>query len=210
ASESRVLAGYMLQGNNDPLMFHQANVRNNGGGHSLLGDLLGATLDRYLAMATFPVLSPTMDDLAGRVLARMTFDASGVSATIQPGSQITVSVGKAARVPVTGLCVTGGESYGGQQIAYLDLAPGTPATLSLTDCNPGTTGTGGTGGAGGASGTGGAGGAGGAEMGTGGTSGTAGTGGTGMAGATGTGAGGAGGAAGATGRARADGRRRTC
>jgi len=110
ASESRALTAYLLQGNNDPLMFHQANVRNNGGGHSLLGDLLGATLDRYLAMATFPVLSPTMDDLAGRVLARMTFDASGVSATIQPGAQITVSVGNAARVPITGLCVTGGES----------------------------------------------------------------------------------------------------
>ena len=61
----------MLAGNNDPWMFHQANTRDYGGGHSLLGDLLGATLDQYLAAATFPILSPTMDELAVRVLDRM-------------------------------------------------------------------------------------------------------------------------------------------
>src|SRR5262249_50706385 len=123
-SESRVLTRYMLQGNNDPLMFHQANTRNNGFGHSLLGDLLGATLDDYLAMAPFPILSPTMDELARRVKDRMTFDASGVSATIQPGAQITVQVANAARIPITGVCTPTSENYGGQQIAWVDLPAG--------------------------------------------------------------------------------------
>ena len=62
-----------------PWMFHQANIRDFGGGHSLLSDFLGAALDCYLAAATFPVLSPTMDELATLVLARMSLDVSGVS-----------------------------------------------------------------------------------------------------------------------------------
>ena len=78
AKESQTLAGYLLSGNLDPWMFHQANIRDIGGGHSLLSDLLGAALDRYLAAGTFPVLSPTMDELATLVLARMSLDASGV------------------------------------------------------------------------------------------------------------------------------------
>ena len=208
ALESRVLTGYMLQGNNDSLMFHQADTRDFGSGHSLLADLLDATINRYLSMATWPIVSPTMDDLAGRVQARMTFDASGVSATIQPGAQITVQVANGARIPITGLCTPTAESYGGQQIAYLDLAAGGSTTLSLTDCNPGTTGTGGTGGTGGAGGASGTGGAGGAGMGSGGATGSgAGTGGdggangSGMAGTSGTGTAGTSGGAGASGSA---------
>ncbi len=188
-NESRVLAGYLLRGANDPWMFHQANTRDFGGGRSLLGDLLGATIDRYLASATFPIVSPNMDELADRVKDRMRLDASGVSATIQPGDLLTVTVANAARVPVTGLCTPNAESYGGQKIAYLDLAAGQPMTLSLADCNPGaTTGTGGATGTGGTTGTGGATGAGGA---------------TGMGGATG--ATGRGGATGTAGRGGATG-----
>ena len=54
-------------------------------GESLLSDLLDATLDKYAARSTFPVLSPTMDELPGEVEERMALDASGVSATIEPG-----------------------------------------------------------------------------------------------------------------------------
>jgi MYXO-CTERM domain-containing protein len=192
AEESRVLAGYLLQGANDPWMFHQANTRDIGGGRSLLGDLLGATIDLYLAHATFPIFSPTMDELAVRVTDRMRLDASGVVATIERGDRLTVKVTNAALVPITGLCTANAESYGGQKIAYLDLPAGGSTTLSLATCNPGGTGTGGTGGA-----TTGAGGTAGATAGTAGTNGGAGTGGaigTGAGGATGPGAGGATGA----------------
>ena len=121
-----------------------------------------------------------MDELAARVESRMTFEASGVAATVQPGGSLTVSVANAATVPVTGLCTPGAESYGGQTISYLALAAGQSVTLSLTGCNPGF------GGSGGATGSGGSG------------AGVAGTGGSGAtmggAGATGGGAGGAAGA----------------
>ena len=143
----------LLNGNNDPWMFHQANTRDyDGGGHSLLSDLLTATFDKYAAVASLPIVSPTMDDLAARVTNRMTLDASGVVATIQPRTSVTISVTAAATVPVTGLCVPGAESYGGQTISYPPLAAGQSVTLSLADCNPGY----GAGGSGGASGAGGA------------------------------------------------------
>jgi MYXO-CTERM domain-containing protein len=146
---------YMLNGDNDSWMFHQANTRDyDGQGHSLLSDLLTATLDKYAATATFPIVTPTMDDLAARVQSRMTFNASGVTATITPSNSLTVTVAQAATIPVTGLCTPGAESYGGRTISYLTLAAGQSVTLSLTDCNPGF-GMGGAGGAGGASGTGG-------------------------------------------------------
>jgi MYXO-CTERM domain-containing protein len=167
----------LLNGNNDPWMFHQANTRDyDGAGHSLLSDLLTATFGKYTAAASFPIVSPTMDDLATRVTSRMTFNASGVVATIQPQTSVTISVTAAATVPVTGLCVPGAESYGGQTISYLPLAAGQSVTLSLTTCNP-DYGAGGTGGAAGAGGSGAGG------IGAAGTSGS--TGGNGSAGATG-------------------------
>ncbi len=156
------LLRYLLEGNNDPWMFHQANTRNyDGAGHSLFSDLLDAAFAKYEAAATFPVVSFTMDELAARVESRMTFEASGVAATVQPGSSLTVSVANAATVPVTGLCTPGAESYGGQTISYLSLAAGQSVTLSLAGCNPGFVGSGaatGSGGSGaGAGGTGGSG-----------------------------------------------------
>ena len=158
-------------------MFHQANTRDYGGGRSLLGDLLGATIDRYLASATFPIVSPDMDELAVRVIDRMRLDASGVVATIQPGDQLTVQVANAARVPITGVCTPNAEKYGGQTITYLDLPAGGSIDAVARRLQPRHTGTGGAGG------TGGSGRrrrnirTGGAAAGTGGVSGTAGAGG---------------------------------
>jgi hypothetical protein len=160
------LARYMLRGENDAWMFHQANLRDNGGGKSLLSDLLDAAFAKYAARATFPVVSPAMDDLAERVEARMDLDASGVSATIGPGSQLSVRVMNAARVPVTGLCTPSAETYAGQQISYLHLKAGQSVTLSLADCNPGTTDGGGPTGTGGGGGSGTGGGGGSATIGT--------------------------------------------
>ncbi len=203
AQTSDGLVQDLLAGNNDSWMFHQANTRDyDGQGHSLLSDLLTATLDKYAATATFPIVTPTMDDLAARVRSRMTFNASRVTATITPSTSLTVTVGEAATVPVTGLCTPGAETYGGQTISYLALAAGQSVTLSLKDCNPGY-GTGGASGAGGMRGSAGMTGSTGAAGATG-AGGTAGTGNVGGrdAGAGGSGAGGAGGGlSGATGGA---------
>jgi hypothetical protein len=137
ASESLAIVRYMLIGNTNPLMFHQANAKDIGGGRSLIADVLGATLDRYLAVATFPVQSPTMDDLGDRVASRMAYDASGVTATIDAGAHITVTVANAARIPITGVCTPNAESYGGQTISYVDLPAGGSASFDLSGCNPG-------------------------------------------------------------------------
>jgi hypothetical protein len=174
---------YLMRGESDPWMFHQANLRDLGGGQSLLTTFLDGVLTKYAARATFPIVSPTMDELAVKVKARMAFDASGVTATIQPGGMVTVQVTHAATIPITGLCTPGAEAYAGQQISYLSLGEGQSITLSMADCNadfvpapavgdgslppgptvggncPPDTGTGGSGGAGGSSGAGGAGGA---------------------------------------------------
>jgi hypothetical protein len=133
--ESTEQLRYLMRGESDPWMFHQANLRDLGGGHSLLTSLLDAVLAKYEARSTFPVVSPTMDELAQKVKTRMAFDASGVSATIAPGGLLTVQVTRAATVPVTGLCTAGAETYAGQTISYLPLADGQSVTLSLADCN---------------------------------------------------------------------------
>jgi hypothetical protein len=178
--ESTEQVRYLMRGESDPWMFHQANLRDLGGGQSLLTAFLDAVLAKYAARMTFPVASPTMDELAQKMKVRMAFDASGVSASIAPGGMLTVQVARAATVPVTGLCTPAAETYAGQQISYLQLADGQSVTLSLADCNaafmpapvppdgtlppgptmggncPPPTGTGGSGGAGGSDGTGGA------------------------------------------------------
>ncbi len=214
ADQGTTFAGYMLAGNKDPWMFHQANARNyDNAGHSLIADLLDATFTKYAAASTFPVESPTEDELAQIFINREALEKSGVTATIQPGTSITVAVTSAATVPVTGLCTPGAESYAGQTISYLNLSAGQSVTLSLVGCNAGIGGSGGIGGAAGAngqagaSGTAGNGGAAGAMTNAGGMPGTGaggaagaaasgGISGTGVAGSDG--AGGAGGAAGST------------
>ncbi len=126
---------YLLLGNTNPLMFHQANIRDIGGGRSLLADVLGATLDRYLAASTFPIESPTMDELGRRAVERMTYDAAGATATIEGGSRLTVQVANAARVPVTGLCTPDARTFGSETISYVELTAGGSASFSLADCN---------------------------------------------------------------------------
>ncbi len=134
-AQSDELFRLMLNGSNDPWMFHQANTRNyDGAGHSLLSDLLDDTFAKYAAVMTFPVVSPTMEDLATRVRNRMALDASGVVATIGADG-LTITVAHAATVPVTGLCTPGAESYAGQTISYLVLADGQTASYALTACS---------------------------------------------------------------------------
>jgi peptidoglycan/xylan/chitin deacetylase (PgdA/CDA1 family) len=159
-AQSDELFRLMLNGSNDPWMFHQANTRNyDGAGHSLLSDLLDSTFAKYAAVMTFPVVSPTMDDLATRVRNRMALDASGVVATIGAGG-LTITVAHAATIPVTGLCTPGAESYAGQTMSYLVLADGQTANYALGACSgatggppdpgspdPGNAGAGGAGGA---------------------------------------------------------------
>ena len=178
--ESDMLAQYLLKGENDPWMFHQPDLHIYGSGQSLLGDFLDQAFAKYSSRVTVPPIAPTMDELALRVAARMSYNASGASATVDPNANtITVHVNNAATVPVTGACGGTTELYAGQPISSVTLPAGGSATLSLSGGLCGASG--GTGGSGGTVGTGGTGG----TVGTGGTTGTGGSTGTGGTGGTG-------------------------
>ncbi|HKO25661.1 MAG TPA: hypothetical protein VJY65_13100, partial [Chloroflexota bacterium] len=87
--QSQVLLLNMLQGDMDPLMFHQTNMEAYDGTHSLLSDLLDATLAKYNSLFTLPVLSPPMggsaNSLGDRMAQRMQYN-SVISSTPAPAS----------------------------------------------------------------------------------------------------------------------------
>jgi hypothetical protein len=129
--ESDQLLRYMLMGDIDPWMFHQSNLRAYDGSHTLLTDLLDRTLQKYDSIYNLPVVTLAMDELGAQVAARTELHGSGVTGTIVPGESITLSVERDATVPVTGLRAAGGEEVGGQAIAHLRVAAGTPVTMPL-------------------------------------------------------------------------------
>jgi hypothetical protein len=133
--ESQTLLTYMLKGELDPWMFHQPNLRAYDGTHSLLGDLLSLTLQKYQQYYNLPIVSPTMDQLGMTMAQRMQYNLAGVTASLNAGgTTITITAQKAARVPVTGLVTLGAsssESYGGQTISYINLAAGQSVTLAV-------------------------------------------------------------------------------
>jgi len=130
--ESQILVTYLLKGELDPWMFHQANLRAYDGTHTLLGDLLDLTLQKYAQYYNLPILNPAMNALGQTVASWMQYTGAGVTASIIPGVSITITAQKAASVPVTGLNTTGSEVYGGQHISYVNLAAGQSVTLPLT------------------------------------------------------------------------------
>ncbi len=129
--ESDTLLTYLIQGDIDPWMFHAENLHAYDGIHTLLGDLLDQTLQKYAQYYTLPIQFHTMDKLGQKVAARMQYNNAGVTASTVPGISITLTAQKAATVPVTGLKTDGAETYGGQAISYITLAAGQSVTLPL-------------------------------------------------------------------------------
>ena len=142
-NQAELLLGFLLKGDISPLMFHQPNLRDyNGLGNTLLGDLLDAVANKYEQLYNFPALSPAMQNIANRLELRRAYNESGVVATRNADSTVTLTVTNGARIPVTGL-VNGGivsytgtvapvvtsEAYAGQRITYVTLAAGASVTL---------------------------------------------------------------------------------
>lgn len=128
--ESDILLSYLLEGDMDPLMFHQANLRAYDGGHTLLGDLLDRTLEKYNRFYKLPVRSPAMEDLGRRMEERMRYNQAEVKASASE-EEIRLTAQRDVRVPVTGLRSQDAESYGGQPTSYLSLNAGETVTISL-------------------------------------------------------------------------------
>jgi len=131
---------FLLKGENDPWMFHQTNLRDLGGGRSLLSDLLDRAFTKYQRHVNVPMIGPTMNELGVRVADRMRYDASAALATVDPDAgNITVRVTNAATVPVTGGCGSTNELYAGERISYVSLPAGGSTTVPLaTSACPGT------------------------------------------------------------------------
>ena len=132
---SQEQVGYLLRGELDPWMFHQTNLAAYDGVHTLLTDLLDATLTKYSGWVSSPVVSPTIDVLGARMANRTVMRAVNIGATIQPGIGLVLTSPVDVTVPVTGLRLTGAESYGGQWISSVTVRANQPLTVPLTPTN---------------------------------------------------------------------------
>ncbi|MEI7769440.1 MAG: hypothetical protein WCI67_05600 [Chloroflexales bacterium] len=123
---------YLLSWDIDPLMFHQSNIGTYDGSHSLLGDLIEATLAKYSALYTLPIMNLTQHEVGVRMANRMAHNASGVVATLYPGSRIVLTSVNPAVILVTG--VTYGDSYeiyGGQPISSIPTSANQALSVPL-------------------------------------------------------------------------------
>jgi len=138
--ESEVLLHYLLRGETDPWMFHQANLRAYDGAHSLLSDLIDATLTKLATRSRVQVRTPPMEATGLRFAARMQYEGAGVRATLYRGRALLIDVARATSVPVTGMRSTAGEAYGGDRVGMVSAVPGTttcvPLDLAGTGCSP--------------------------------------------------------------------------
>jgi hypothetical protein len=130
--ESNNLLSYLVQGDNDPLMFHISNVRAYDGVHSVLGDLLSSVFTKYRALYNVPILGPNEHQLGLNMRQWMGYKASGAQAVLNPCSSIQLTVAKAAAVPVTGVTYgSSGETYNGQRTSNVTVTPGQTVTVPL-------------------------------------------------------------------------------
>jgi flagellar hook capping protein FlgD len=137
--EADVLLQYLLRGEVDPWMFHQSNLRAYDGVHTLLGDLLDRTLQKYSGIFSLPIRSVTLAGLGEWTGNRMRWGVGRVRASIVPDrNTITITASEPAVVPVTGLHDGSSEVYGGQYIGHVPLAAGETVVLSIEPgSNPG-------------------------------------------------------------------------
>ena len=127
--ESDTLLSYMLRGEIYPLMFHQSNFIRYAGSQTLFTDIADATFAKFTAISALPVVSLSHSDVGHAMEARMGYINANVTGTLYPGHQIVLTGAGAATVPVTGVCKTGCESYGGQSISQIPMTGSVTVSL---------------------------------------------------------------------------------
>jgi len=142
--ESDIWLRYLVTYDRRPVMFHQPNMCAYDGTHSLLGDLIDATLAKYKSNFNLPVLSLPLRQIGAAMTEVMNLRAalapaagSPLVASIKPGattSSIVVSNPTAASVvvPLTGVSVTNAtrETYGGQTTSRMTV--GAKGSVTVT------------------------------------------------------------------------------
>jgi hypothetical protein len=143
--ESNIWLHYLMTYDLRPVMFHQPNLVAYDGTHSLLGDLMDATLTKYAALFNLPVQSLRLDQIGDLMIERMNLNAalslasgSALAARIVPGTGsssivITNPTTSAVVVPITGVSAANGsvETYGGQPISRVTV-PANGGTITIT------------------------------------------------------------------------------
>lgn len=121
---------YLLQGDIDPLMFHQANLHKYGAtNRTLYGDWVDAVVAKYLRLFDAPILSPSQNAIGAEMIARGKLNACNVTATIVEvaGSRsLELSSTNACVVPITGINASSAgtvEVYAGEPTTYVSLTP---------------------------------------------------------------------------------------
>ena len=134
-----MLLRYLMRGEADPWMFHQANLRAYDGQHSLLGDLIDAALVKLTARLSVPVRTPRMIDNGARFARRVNLEGAGVRATLVRGRALVIDAGRAVSIPVTGVRAADGEAHGGDVIGMVDVGAGSaciPLDAAGAGCSP--------------------------------------------------------------------------
>jgi hypothetical protein len=128
---------YLLQGDIDTLMFHQANLANyDGNAHSLLGDLISSGARKYLALQNAPILTLSQSAIATAMKERGAFDKCGATATIvesTTGRSLELRSVGSCKVPVTGVRWSDAsvEDYAGDPITTFTLDGVSVLTIPL-------------------------------------------------------------------------------
>ncbi len=133
---------YLLQGDVDPLMFHQANLRRYNPGvspaRSLYGDWADAVFTKYLAYFDAPIITLRQNTIGSEMQARAKFDACGLTATIVEAAtsrSLELSATAGCTIPVTGLSSSlygSVQTYGGDPTTSVVVGPGQVRSIPLS------------------------------------------------------------------------------
>jgi hypothetical protein len=133
---------YLLQGDIDPLMFHQANLARytaaGGQQRSLYADWVDTVLGKFLSLTNVPILTSRMTETGVAMKARGVLNACGVTATIVENGTNTANlelqtVG-ACVVPITGLSAAGAglvETYAGEPTTSVTMTAGSVRSIPV-------------------------------------------------------------------------------
>ncbi|MBL8290508.1 MAG: hypothetical protein JNN08_01655 [Bryobacterales bacterium] len=129
--ESEFLLNYMLRYEVYPTMYHQSNFALYQNGRSLFSDLIDQTLTKYGRAMNIPVLSLNQTEMGQWIEERMAYNRAQITATLYPNSQIVIRSNTAVKVPITGVCKTGCETYGTERISYVNTTAGGLTSVTL-------------------------------------------------------------------------------
>jgi len=136
-NETNIMLQNLLKYEAYSVMFHQSNLWFYDGTHCLLTDVVDRLLTRFRAMVSnsLPVASLSQAQIGQLAKDRMTYNASGVDATLNPGVNISIKVTKNATIPVTGVvsCTarTNCTAYGGQNTVKVAATTAAAVTVTL-------------------------------------------------------------------------------